>query len=766
VAKDVRVRIIGDPSSYKKAIRESEQSSKLLEKQNVALEKSMHHVRLGAKDLVAGMIGAGGLAVGLEQVIEKAKQAQESQDHLAVTMKDAGLSYEQNRAQVEKYLAAQSELAAFQTTDLRESFGKLIAATKDTAKSQELLSLATDIARGRHISLEAATQLVIKANIGMVGSLRRMGIEIQPVHDAVNALTDSHKQFTTAQKEAARELDLAATKQRAIAQLQQTYSGQAKAYGESAAGAADKFKVALTNLEIKIGTALLPALTKLAVHVTAWLEKAEHSKKLQHDLNTVFDDTKKAVDGATGAFKLFADAVGGSRNAVELLGTAFATWKLAGTLTSIGGAAGKKGAAGDVGLLTSRLKTLSAIGLITIDIQIALHRKGINDWMNANIPGRKAEQAWLEKHVPGYKAITDFFGTSLPDGGSAPTTQSVTKAGVMTAAAPFAGVPYQWGGGHGAVPGPSFASGHGRSGIGLDCSGYARAVLANMGITVNGSADSLLSAAKSHPAVAALRPGDLVFYEGTHPNHVMVYIGNGQVIGETHTGASGPEVKPVGYMKITGTGRYVATENASTVPAGGMPGTTPTPSAAPTKSTSALDAIVAGGTSKAKGKKATRPLGHRPPLRRRSDGPRARRGDTRRRRRPPRARRRARRAREEAPRRAREAARRDRGGAREDEQGDRRDREASRGRARAGRQGGVRGAGLRVQGAPRRVEAGGRREAPGVRDGVRAPRAEGARRVRPADGPRRRKPRRGAGDAHGVGAEDQGHRGREGEGAA
>jgi cell wall-associated NlpC family hydrolase len=249
------------------------------------------------------------------------------------------------------------------------------------------------------------------------------------------------------------------------------------------------------------------------------------------------------------------------------------------------------------------LKTLSAIGLITIDIQIALHRKGINDWMNANIPGRKAEQAWLEKHVPGYKAITDFFGTSLPDGGSAPTTQSVTKAGVMTAAAPFAGVPYQWGGGHGAVPGPSFASGHGRSGIGLDCSGYARAVLANMGIAVNGSADSLLSAAKSHPAVAALRPGDLVFYEGTHPNHVMVYIGNGQVIGETHTGASGPEVKPVGYMKITGTGRYVATENASTVPAGGMPGTTPTPSAAPTKSTSALDAIVAGGTSKAKGKK-------------------------------------------------------------------------------------------------------------------------------------------------------------------
>jgi hypothetical protein len=634
VAKDVRVRIIGDPSSYKKAIRESEQSSKSLEKQNVALEKSMHHVRLGAKDLVAGMIGAGGLAVGLEQVVEKAKQAQESQDHLAVTMKDAGLSYEQNRAQVEKYLTAQSELAAFQTTDLRESFGRLIAATKDTAKSQELLSLATDIARGRHISLEAATQLVIKANIGMVGSLRRMGIEIQPVHDAVNALTDSHKHFTSAQKEAARELDLAATKQKAIAQLQQTYSGQAKAYGESAAGAADKFKVALTNLEIKIGTALLPALTKLAQHVTTWLEKAEHSKKLQHDLNTIFDDTKKAVDDARGAFKLLSDAVGGSKNAVEVLGATFATWKLAATLTSIGAAAGKKGAAGDVGLLTSRLKTLGAVGLITIDVELVLHRKGLNDWMNEHIPGRKAEQAWLEKHVPGYKAITDFFGTSLPDGGSAPTTQTATKAGVMTAAAPFAGVPYQWGGGHGAVPGPSFASGaralrdrprllrlrsrrareHGDRGQRQCRLAAQRGEVSPCRRGASAGRPRLLRghAPESRDGLHRQRPGD------RRDAHGRVRAG-GQA-GRLHEDHRDGTVRRDGERthrprrRNAGNDADAARDPDSEVDLG--------------------DRRDRRGRHGEEGEEGARPLRHRPPLRRHPHGPRARRGDTRRRRRP------------------------------------------------------------------------------------------------------------------------------------
>src|SRR5205814_1132489 len=80
----------------------------------------------------------------------------------------------------------------------------LVRQTKDVNTAMTDTSLAVDIARGRHIDLAAATNIVIKANLGLTGALKRMGIDIKPVHDAVNALTDSHLKYTTAQKDAAK----------------------------------------------------------------------------------------------------------------------------------------------------------------------------------------------------------------------------------------------------------------------------------------------------------------------------------------------------------------------------------------------------------------------------------------------------------------------------------------------------------------------------------------------------------------------------------
>jgi hypothetical protein len=59
-------------------------------------------------------------------------------------MKDAGLSYEQARGQVEAFIRKQSELAAFQQTDLRESFGRLIVVTKDTTAAMKDEALAAE----------------------------------------------------------------------------------------------------------------------------------------------------------------------------------------------------------------------------------------------------------------------------------------------------------------------------------------------------------------------------------------------------------------------------------------------------------------------------------------------------------------------------------------------------------------------------------------------------------------------------------------------
>src|SRR4051794_6239444 len=228
--RNLMLRILGDTTSYERATNRAAASSRQLEKHVTGLGEPIKKTHTALLNMATGLLGAGGVVFGLESMIKAAKDAEESQGHLSVTMKDAGLSYDAHKVSIEGVIAKQSELAGFQKTDLRESYAALIRQSKDVGQANSDLALTVDIARGRHIDLAAAQNIVIKANIGMVGALKRMGIEIQPVRDAVNALTDSHLKFTTAQKEAAKALDLAATKQAAIAALQKTYGGQAEEY--------------------------------------------------------------------------------------------------------------------------------------------------------------------------------------------------------------------------------------------------------------------------------------------------------------------------------------------------------------------------------------------------------------------------------------------------------------------------------------------------------------------------------------------------------
>src|SRR5262249_15650527 len=152
---------------------------------------------------------------------------------------------------------------------------------------------------------------------------------------AQDALTNSGEKFTTQQKDAAKALDLAATKQEAIAKLQQTYAGAAKAYGDTSAGASDKFKVAINNLEITLGNVLLPTLTKVTKKITDWLnhvndsgDAAKYAKGTVNALSGIVHDLTPIVQAAADAFKALSDHVGGSANAVKILGAAMVTWKL------------------------------------------------------------------------------------------------------------------------------------------------------------------------------------------------------------------------------------------------------------------------------------------------------------------------------------------------------------------------------------------------------------------------------------------------------
>lgn len=276
MARRLEVEIIGDPRSLQKAFGQATRSS------------TSFGSRLKTLGKTAGLVAAGGVAalgVGLKKSMDAAREAEVSQKRLQAQLKALGISYRQHGDVIDDTLKKQSMLSAFDDEELADSFTQLVRATGDVNKALEQNALAADIARAKGIGVEQAALMVTKASMGQLGALRRVGIDIQKVTTAQDALGKSASESA---KEQAKAADLAATKQQALALLQEKFAGQAKAYGETAAGAQERFGVAMENLGEVIGAKVLPALVPLINGLATFINKAAESERLKEILSTTF----------------------------------------------------------------------------------------------------------------------------------------------------------------------------------------------------------------------------------------------------------------------------------------------------------------------------------------------------------------------------------------------------------------------------------------------------------------------------------------------
>lgn len=140
----------------------------------------------------------------------------------------------------------------------------------------------------------------------------------------------------------------------------------------------------------------------------------------------------------------------------------------------------------------------------------------------------------------------DYVSGENYDGHGVFTEESEGRAIELAQEYASAGIPYVWGGGHGAEPG--------QTGGGLDCSGLARDFMWQWkGIDINGTSETMYNmGTEIHPDDA--RPGDLWFPDdsGVPPGHVGVYIGNGQVLEAQTTGTEVGifEARPGSYRRV------------------------------------------------------------------------------------------------------------------------------------------------------------------------------------------------------------------------
>lgn len=189
-------------------------------------------IDVGGVAKLAAFGGVATLAVGaLVGLADAAAQDAAEAAALETAITAAGGAVGDWQADVEASIAAGQALA-FTDTQIRDALTPLVGVLGSVTEAQGSLALAEDIARLKKIDLKTAAEAVAKAEGGQATALAKL----------IGVSTEGK------------------TATEILALAQQRAAGQAKTYGATTAGAAERNGIAMAELGEKIGGLLLPVL--------------------------------------------------------------------------------------------------------------------------------------------------------------------------------------------------------------------------------------------------------------------------------------------------------------------------------------------------------------------------------------------------------------------------------------------------------------------------------------------------------------------------
>ena len=185
---------------------------------------------------------AAGAAIGAFALasVKAAAQDEVGQKKLEETIRNTTAATAAQIAGIDKYVTAQSIATATTDDVIRPALSRLLRATGDLTKSQELLTLSQEIAAATGKPLEAVTNAVAKSFEGSNTALTKLGVGI----DAATLKTLTFDQ----------------TQQL----LNQTFDGFIENQSETAAFKFKQIGIAVDESKEAIGAALLPVVEQLA----------------------------------------------------------------------------------------------------------------------------------------------------------------------------------------------------------------------------------------------------------------------------------------------------------------------------------------------------------------------------------------------------------------------------------------------------------------------------------------------------------------------
>jgi phage-related protein len=309
-------------------------------------EAGNHVSKLGS--LTSGIFMGMGMAVtnfameGPAKVVDVLKDAEKAYQDAAVStakldtaMKNNVPGLSNNAAKLAGVASAADKAMesnlnlGFSMDDQRNSMALLVGVTKSTGQAQDDMSKAMDLARLRGIDLASATNIVIKAQEGNTGALKKLGIVVAPVTTAMDKLTASHKNATAAQIAAAKAADLQATETAALTDITKLAGGQAEAYANTSAGKLAAAHAKVTEAMVKLGSitdqivqAVLPGLADAFENIMDAVGPV--LQQLGQDMPGIIATVKGAIKDLADTFgPLIGDIKDALPGAISILETVF-----------------------------------------------------------------------------------------------------------------------------------------------------------------------------------------------------------------------------------------------------------------------------------------------------------------------------------------------------------------------------------------------------------------------------------------------------------
>lgn len=281
------VDVIADASKFTGELQKADGYSKRLKGSMEKLGKSMA-IGLG--------VGAGAAIAFGKSALDAAQEAEQVQNRVAAIIKATGGAANVSAKQIEKFAQKQQMLVGVDDEVLKKSYGILLT----------FKNVRNEAGKGNDVFNRTARSLADLAAAGFGNTdsaAKAMGKALQDPIKGVTALSRAGITFSEDQKKMIRSLvesgDLLTAQKIILGEVEGQVGGTAKA----GVTASERMKIAFGELQEQVGTALLPAFTKLSDWmIDTGLPAAQKFFKWM-------DDNRPTVLAVAGAFGVLSAAV-------------------------------------------------------------------------------------------------------------------------------------------------------------------------------------------------------------------------------------------------------------------------------------------------------------------------------------------------------------------------------------------------------------------------------------------------------------------------